>query len=251
MARALFQAVPDTYVDATVGFFDAGTAPIDLNLARAQHAAVIAGMEWLGFAPTVLGTEGAGPDAVFVEDPVVVHAGRAAMLQSAHPVRALEGPRLLPVLESWGLAIAPMTGEARMDGGDVMIVDGRAWVGISSRTNRAGAAALGALLGIPVEVVALPDDVLHLKCATSPLGDGRILATAALAARIGLPAVIVPDDESYAANCVARDGRVLCAAGFPRTAEALDRAGFEVRLLDLSEIRKGDGSITCLSVREA
>ncbi|MEZ4318064.1 MAG: hypothetical protein R3F61_11190 [Myxococcota bacterium] len=247
-ARALLQAVPDTYVHATVGFLASGE-PIDLALARVQHAAVVAGMEWLGFTPTVLGVDGAGPDAVFVEDPVVVHGSRVAFLQSAHPVRALEGPRLAPVFEAWGLERVDMGGEARMDGGDVMIVGDRAFVGLSSRTNRAGAAALGALLGLSVEVVELPDDVLHLKCATSPLGDGRILATAALAERIGLPAVIVPDAESYAANCVAHEGRVLCAAGFPRTADALLRAGFEVRALELSEIRKGDGSITCLSVR--
>ena len=60
---------------------------------------------------------------------------------------------------------------------------------------------------------------------------------------------IAHGEQVYAANCVARDGRVLCAAGFPKTSAALAAAGFQVRTLDLSEIRKGDGSITCLSVR--
>ncbi len=249
MSRALLQAVPACYVDATVGFLADGSQPIDVDLARAQHAAVVEAMAWLGFNCTVLPEKGAGPDAVFVEDPVVVHGGRAAMLQSAHPGRREEGRRLAPVFAAWGLEVVHMDGDAHMDGGDVLVVGDRAFVGRSTRTDRAGAEALGRLLDLEVVVVELPDDVLHLKCAASPLGDGRVLATRALAERLGLPAVIVPDGESYAANVVARAGRVLVADGFPATAQALRDAGFEVRALQLSEIRKGDGSLTCLSVR--
>ncbi len=240
------QAVPDTYVGATT----MGEAPdIDLDRARAQHASIVEAMQWLGYDVSVLPDDGAGADAVFVEDPVVVHGYRAALLQSAHPVRALEGPRLAPTLSKWGLDLVSMTGIARADGGDVMIVDQTAYVGLSARTNPEGAFALGGLLGVVVQPVALPKGVLHLKCAVSPLPDGRILATRALADAIGLPAVIVPDEEDYAANCVGHGNRVICADGHPRTAEALDAAGFDVRLVQTTEMAKGDGSLTCLSIR--
>jgi len=250
MSRALLQAVPDAYVHATVGFLADGSEPIDLDLARAQHDGVVEGMAWLGYDCTVLDADGAGPDAVFVEDPVVVHGGRVVLLRSAHPGRAGEGVRMLPVWSAWGLGAVAMTEPAFADGGDVLVVDGHAYVGISTRTNDAGARQLGALLGLDVTPIPLPPTALHLKCGASPLPGGRVLATRALADALGLPSVIVPDAEAYAANVVARGDRVLCAAGHPCTARALTDAGLDVRLLDLSEFRKGDGSITCLSVRE-
>ena len=246
--RALMQAVPDVYVHATTG---AGPAVgVDLALARAQHAAVVAGMRWLGFTPVVVPEAGAGPDAIFVEDPAVVFGGRALLTRSRHPVRATEGARLRPALQGFGLALVDQT-DGYLDGGDVLIVGRTATVGLSSRSDAAGAAALArAFPELEVRVVPLPAGVLHLKCEVSPLDD-RVLATARIARLLDHPYVEVPEAEAYAANAVAAGGRVLCAAGFPRTLAALDAAGFEVRAVDTSEIRKGDGSLTCLSLRVA
>jgi dimethylargininase len=244
--RALMQAVPDAYVHATTG---AGPAVgVDLELARAQHAAVVAGMRWLGFTPLVLPVVGAGPDAIFVEDPAVVFGGRALITRSRHPVRATEGARLRPALQVLGLELVDQT-DGHLDGGDVLIVGRTATVGLSSRSDAAGAAALArAFPELEVRAVPLPPGVLHLKCEVSPLDD-RVLATARVARLLDHPHIEVPEAEAYAANAVSARGRVLCAAGFPRTREALDAAGFAVQALDMSEIRKGDGSITCLSLR--
>jgi len=249
MSRALLQAVPASYVDATVAYLSDGREPIDVSVARAQHGALVEGMAWLGYDCAVLGEEGAGPDAVFVEDPVVVHGGVALMLRSAHPGRADEGRRLAPVLARWGLTIQHMEAPAHADGGDVLVLGDDVYVGRSSRTNEEGARAIGEALGLRLHLVTLPGETLHLKCEASPLPGGRVLATRAMAEAMGVEAVIVPDEEAYAANVVARGARALCAAGFPATKKALEEAGFEVRALDLSEMRKGDGSITCLSVR--
>lgn len=246
--RALLQSVPDAYVDATTTWTDPTGAGIDLARARAQHAAIIHGMVWLGYQTTVLPGADAGPDAVFVEDPAVIHGGRALMTRSAHPVRALEGQRLRPALADWGLEIVDMT-EGHLDGGDVMIVGALAFVGLTARSDAAGAAALQAAFPqLEVRTVAMPSGVLHLKCETSPLDD-RVLATERMGRALGLPYVVVPPEEAYAANAVAAGGKVLCAAGFPRTQAALEAAGFLCRPIDVSEMRKGDGSITCLSLR--
>jgi dimethylargininase len=247
--RALLQTVSDAYVDATTTYADP-SGGIDVDRAREQHAGVVQAMAWLGYETTVLPGEDAGPDAVFVEDPAVISEGRALMTRSAHPVRAREGARLRPTLAAWGLELVEMR-EGFLDGGDVMIVGRTAFVGMTARTDAAGAAALQAAFPqLDVRTVAMPPGVLHLKCETSPLDD-RVLATERMGRALGVPFVGVPQPEAYAANAVAWGSRVLCAAGFPRTQEALEAAGFACRAVDVSEMRKGDGSITCLSLRVA
>ncbi len=102
-----------------------------------------------------------------------------------------------------------------------------------------------------VVAVDLPPHVLHLKCVAAPLGDDRVLiARGTLAAEVfaGCAAVWVPADEAYAANAVALGRGVIVSDGFPRTREALERAGFAVHAVPTSEVRKADGSLTCLSI---
>ena len=92
---------------------------------------------------------------------------------------------------------------------------------------------------------------LHLKSDVCPVGD-RLLATRAYADRSELAdfaSIVVPDGEEYAANCLDLGNRLLIAEGFPRTRDRLERAGFAVEAIDLSEFRKMDGALTCLSLR--
>jgi dimethylargininase len=105
--------------------------------------------------------------------------------------------------------------------------------------------------GMRIVAIALPPGVLHLKCVCAPLGDDRITLADRSIARDAfgdLHVVPVPVDESYAANVVAIGDRVLAADGFPRTHEALARAGFAVTPLATTELRKADGALTCLSI---
>jgi dimethylargininase len=105
--------------------------------------------------------------------------------------------------------------------------------------------------GMRVVAIALPPGVLHLKCVCAPLGDDRItLADQSIAREAfgALHVVAIPCEESYAANVLAVGHRVLAADGFPRTHEALARAGLAVTPLASTEFRKADGSLTCLSI---
>lgn len=251
-ARAWVRAVPASYSEATCGVLSADPLPIEIERARDQHAQVVAGLRWLGFEVLWIPPADALPDSVFVEDPAVICGDLALIARSAHPVRGREAPSVRDALEAGGLRIAQMEA-GTLDGGDVLAVGGRLYVSPSSRTDAEGIEALRRTFPErELRVVPLPEGVLHLKCACSSPAPGVVLLAEGVFDGdlfAGLRRVEVPREELYAANTVGRGGRVLAAAGFPGTEAALREAGLEVRTLDLSEIRKGDGSLTCLSLR--
>ncbi|MEJ2540182.1 MAG: hypothetical protein P8188_09450 [Gemmatimonadota bacterium] len=139
----------------------------------------------------------------------------------------------------------------RLDGGDVLRVGGHVYIGRSTRTNREGAEQLAEIVadqGLTSSPVMV-DEVLHLKTGVTGLGDGRLLATAGMAARFPSAEVItVPDDEAYAANCLPIPGHLLVPAGSPRTQRRLLDLGYRVAAVEMSEFRKMDGGLTCLSL---
>jgi dimethylargininase len=227
--------------------------PIDLALARAQHAAYCQALADAGAAVTTLPAADALPDSCFVEDTAVVAGGVALITRPGAPSRRAEPAAIAEVLGA-RFELAYVEEPATLDGGDCMRVGTTIYVGRSARTNSAGIARLAQVFeprGFRVVAIDLAPSVLHLKCVCAPLGDDRItLAEGSLPREhfAGLGIVDVPAAESYAANVVAIGGRVLASAGYPRTHEALARAGFLVHVLDTSEFRKADGALTCLSI---
>lgn len=250
--RAWVRPIPESYVHATRGLLADDAAAIDLDAARAQHAQVVEGLRWLGFAIHELPPAHELPDSTFVEDPAVIVGHRALLTASAHPIRAKESPSVRAALSEGGFELVDQA-QGTLDGGDVLSVGGRLFVSRSGRTDLFGIRALAAAFpDHPVVEVPLPAGVLHLKCVCStPAPDTVVLAhdTVDPALFEGLTRVSVPAAEWYAANTVGRGGKVLIPAGFPGTRAALEAAGFTVRALDTTEIRKGDGSLTCLSLR--
>jgi dimethylargininase len=127
------------------------------------------------------------------------------------------------------------------------------FVGLSSRTNRAGFARLRDLLeleGATVEGLPVPEG-LHLMTGCSYVGRGVLLATGVYAevpAFAGLELVRVPSEEAYAANALAVGDTVVLPSGHPHTASGLRALGFEVLSVSLSEFAKADGGVTCLAL---
>jgi dimethylargininase len=142
---------------------------------------------------------------------------------------------------------------ATLEGGDVLRVDRTILVGLSPRTNQAGVAQLAAELepfGYAVRPVAVRG-ALHFKTACSYVGEGTLLVNRGwidAAALDGYKLIDVASDEHWAANALRIGETVLMPAGFPRTEAILRRAGFQVQSLDVSELQKAEGSVTCLSV---
>jgi len=144
-----------------------------------------------------------------------------------------------------------------VDGGDVCEADGHFLIGLSHRTNEEGARQLAGLLGdigFPSSVIDIRGSrrLLHLKTGISYLDDGRILLTSDVprtAALAPYELIEVPEAERYAANCLCLNDKLVIADGYPVTRAALESCGYEILTLEMSEYRKMDGSLTCLSLR--
>lgn len=233
-----------------------GATTIDVALARAHHAAYRAALEASGATVTVLPADEAHPDGCFVEDTAVIAGELAVITRPGAPSRRGETTAVAAALAAAGLELVELAApgdDATLEGGDCMRVGATIYVGRSARTNAAGIARLAACVarrGFRVVDIALPPDVLHLKCVCSPLDAATILLAdgsidpALFDARV----VRVPAAETYAANAVAIGGHVIVADGFPRTHDALARAGFVLHPVPTSEVRKADGSLTCQSL---
>ena len=224
---------------------------MDLAQARSQHAGYVAALERLGVDVVALPADDAHPDAVFVQDRVAVVDGKAFVAPSAVAERRGEAEPLVEHLRR-DLPVVALEPPAFLDWGDVLFAGDAVYVGLSERSTRAAVERLAQLLdGRRVEPVPLPGDLLHLLSGCAPLPDGTILAVASLrpwAEDRGLRTLAVPAGEEAAANVLSIGGAVLVPAGYPRTAEAIRRRGFEVVAVPASEFEKRDGGLTCLSV---
>src|SRR5262249_45902196 len=164
---------------------------------------------------------------------------------------------LRPTIESCSTITASIEAPGNVDGGDICAAGDTYFIGLSSRTDREGARQLATILESEGYFVRLVDmqpfpGLLHLKSGMAWLGGRRLLTAAVLASHPALAeyeTVMVPDDETYVANAVAIDGRVLLAGGFPKTRRAIEALGLEVVPLDMSEFQKMDGGLSCLSLR--
>jgi len=230
----------------------------DLGLALAQHEAYCRALAGLGLELVPLPPDPAFPDSTFVEDTAVVTAAGAVITRPGAPSRRGETAAVAEALERLGVETREIVEPGTVDGGDVCQVDGEVLIGISERTNLAGAAQLAThlaglgLVGTMVGIRGLTPPLLHLKSGLSALGDGRVAVVPELAGHPALgrfEAVVVDERERSAANCVRVNDVVLVAAGFPRFAARLDRLGYSVEALETSEFRKMDGGLSCLSLR--
>lgn len=227
-------------------------APIDLQRARAQHHAYEALLTSLGGRVEHLPPLDALPDSVFVEDAAVVLPEVAILTRPGAPSRRPEVPSVRDRL-ALERALVDISEPGTLDGGDVLVVGRRVFVGRSTRSNDAAIAQLAGALspfGYSVEAVAT-DRCLHLKSAATALSDDRLLVSPALvdpAAFGGLAWLAVDDAEPHAANVVPMGGVLIHSASWPRTAEILRRAGYDVAPIEVDELEKAEAAVTCCSL---
>lgn len=232
---------------------DGGPDP-SLDGIRREHAAYVAALEAAGLTVAILPPLEDFPDAVFVEDPALVFGNGAILLRPGAATRRGEVPALEPELRARFDTVLAL-GEGHVDGGDVLVLPGMVLIGLSGRTDAAGAAALVGLLaqlGLQGRAVQTPPGVLHLKSACCLLDEETVLATPELAASglfDGLRILAVPEGEQGAANALRLNETVLAGAAWPRTLDLLDRHGFTVRALPTTEIGKLDAGLSCMSLR--
>jgi dimethylargininase len=246
---ALTREVPASFDRALA----AARQPIDVALARRQHARYRAALDELGLDVLVLAAADDLPDCCFIEDTAIVVDGLVIVTRPGAPSRQGETAAVAARIGG-SIELAHLEAPATLDGGDCLRVGASLYIGRSARTNAAGIARVAELVGprgICVVGVELPPAILHLKCVCAPLGGDRItLADASIPRDVfrGLDIVAIPAEEAYAANVLAHGGGALVAEGFPRTRDALAAAGLRTIALDTSEFRKADGALTCLSI---
>lgn len=226
--------------------------PIDIAKAVEQHDRYKQCLADLGVRVISLLAEPSMPDAVFVEDPVVVVDEVAVIARTGAESRRNEAASLAKALAAFR-PVRYMSEPGTLEGGDVVRVGSTIFVGLSPRTNESGVAQLAVELdpfGYRVQAVPVRD-CLHFKTACSYLGEETLLVNrawvdTALLDRLKL--IDVADDEPWAANALRIGDTVLFPASFPHTEAILRRAGLRVQTLDLSELQKAEGSVTCISV---
>lgn len=220
----------------------------------AEHAAYVEALEKAGVRVTLLPGLEAFPDSVFVEDPALVFTEGAIILRPGATTRAGEVEHIAPVLAGHFEKVLTLA-SGFADGGDILTTSDRVMIGLSARTDRAGAEALQsalAQLGRKSEVVTTPKGVLHFKTDCSLLDEDRILATARLAASgvfSNFRIIAVPEGEEAAANALRVNDVVFVGADYPRTIETLQKEGFNVVSLKTTEIGKIDAGLSCMSLR--
>ncbi len=222
----------------------------------ADHADYVAALRATGADVTVLDALDAFPDGVFVEDTALCLPEAAILMRPGAPSRAGEVAHMAPALAvAYGDAIITLPAPARIEGGDILVTETEVLVGLSARTDRAGVDALRAALRpfpLGLRVVDTPPGVLHFKTDCSLLAPDTVLATKRLAASgcfDGYKVIHTAEGEEAAANAIRFNDLVIVPAGFPRTAAALDEAGFTVRAIGNTEAAKLDGGMSCLSLR--
>lgn len=225
---------------------------IDIELAAAQHHAYEKTLETLGCAIVPLPVEPGLPDSVFVEDVAVVLDELAIITRPGAETRRPETASVAQVLQKYrDLVIIRPPGT--LDGGDVLRVAKILYVGSSSRSNKSGIEQLAsATAPLGYRVVPVPvGECLHLKSAVTQVGPNYLLINHRLVDEgvfPGMDFIDVADDEPLGANALFVGNQVVYSATFPRTRERLEEKGIAVRCLNVSEVEKAEGAVTCCSL---
>jgi len=239
------------------GLTTAGLGKPDFNKALQQHKRYCEALERCGVQVFVLDADLRYPDSTFVEDTAVLAGSRAIITRPGAVSRQGETAEIRSVLARFFSTMNDIVYPGTVDGGDVCEADRHVFIGISHRTNEEGARQLSQFLAADGLTSSFVDirklqGLLHFTSGMSYVGNRLIVAIGELAKEKAFrdyDVILVDPDEGYAANCVAVNGHVLVAAGCPRLAASLERRGLVIEPLDMSEFRKMDGALSCLSLR--
>jgi len=249
---------------------DLGTP--DYQRALKQHEDYCAALERCGLTLIRLAADSRYPDSTFVEDTAVLTNQRAVLTRPGAPSRTGEVANIRDALADFYPSTLSINSPATLDGGDVCATGNHFFIGISERTNEAGARQLADLLAqfdhtssfvdirglsgmesVPgTKATGLTSQgILHLKSGLSYLGDhlGVIEALANRPEFANYDLVRVNDEEMHAANCIRVNDHVLVAAGYPVFEGELRELGYQTIALEMSEFQKMDGGLSCLSLR--
>ena len=250
MLTAITRAVSPSILNCELSFID--RSPIDLSVAQKQHHAYENLLATLGARVVSLPAEPDLPDSMFVEDPAIVLDELAVIMPLGTASRRPEAASLATALSKFR-KLEYVTLPGTMEGGDVLRIGRKLFVGITKRTNAEGIRQLAAILAPhKYEVVGVPvTGCLHLKSAVTYLGRNTLLANRAWFDTAPLSIfewIDVDPSEAHAANALALGDTIIFPASFPLTRARIESRGFHVTPLDISELQKAESGLTCSSL---
>lgn len=226
--------------------------PIEIHLAEAQHHGYVQILKELGCAVLELPAEPGLPDSVFVEDTAVVLPDVALITNPGADSRKPETPSIARALAPYR-ELVHIEPPATVDGGDVLVLGRQVYVGMSTRSNRAAVDQMNQKLGrfgYQVQAVDL-HDCLHLKTAVTRVDETTLLINrnwVDVEHFEGFDLIEVDPSEPFGANCLPVGGSVIYPTSFPKTANKMEGRGFKLRRVELDELAKAEGAVTCCSL---
>ena len=228
----------------------------DYELALVQHDAYIEALKMCGVDVTILPADEAFPDSCFVEDPAVLTEKCAIITNPGTSSRNGEKVSIEEAVRKFypDDRIEHITAPGTLEGGDVMMCGDHFFVGRSGRTNAEGIRQFTEILekyGYTCSEVRL-EEVLHLKTGVNYLENNNMLVSGEFTDKPEFASyhkVVIPEEETYAANCIWVNDIVIVPEGYPAVLAAVKSMGYETITVDTSEYRKLDGGLSCLSLR--
>jgi len=238
----------------TNGLTTAGMGPPDYEQAIAQHAEYIEALKACGLEVMVLKEDERYPDSTFVEDVALLTGDCAIIMNPGAPSRRGETADIKKVLREHFTNIEEVREPGTVEGGDILMVGSHFFIGLSKRTNESGAQQVIEYLekhGMSGSMTRL-ERVLHLKTGLAYLEHNNLVACGEFLSKEEFQRfniLRIDEEESYAANCLWLNDRVLIPIGYPRARQTIESSGYSTIEVDVSEFRKLDGGLSCLSLR--
>lgn len=228
----------------------------NFELALKQHDCYIEALKKCGVTVTLLEADELYPDSCFVEDTAVITRKCAIISNPGALSRRKEAEVMLPTIKKFFSddKIEYIKSPGTLEGGDVMMVGDHFYVGRSARTNEEGIRQFIEILekhGLTGSEVPL-ELVLHLKTGVNYIENNNMLVSGEFLTKEDFKKynhIIIPEEESYAANCIWVNDKVIVPEGYPTVEKRIKEAGYEIILVDTSEYKKLDGGLSCLSLR--
>jgi dimethylargininase len=253
-SKAIVRQLSSNFADGLTRV-DLGSPILDRVLK--QHDAYCRALESCGLEVIHLDPDEHHPDSTFIEDTAVLTPRGAIITRPGATTRLGEIDAIEPILREHFPEVHSISAPGTLDGGDICEAGNHFFIGLSHRTNEAGAQQLATWLNSLGYSSSLIDirglsNILHLKSGLAYLGGRRLVIIEALRGRrefSDYELICLNPAEEYAANCLSINGKILVASGFVETNNTLERMGYQTIPLEMSEFQKMDGGLSCLSLR--
>ncbi|KZE39048.1 N(G),N(G)-dimethylarginine dimethylaminohydrolase [Bhargavaea cecembensis] len=249
--NVIVKAPARSYVD---GLTTSDLGKPDYEKVVEQHKAYVEALKSCDVEATELPADEQYPDSVFVEDPAVLTPEFAVIANPGAESRNGETAAIEEALKKFYDKFYHIEAPGYLDGGDVLQADDHFYIGLSERTNEEGARQLKEILekeGYKADILPL-QEFFHLKTGIAYLGDNNMVVAGEF---IDHPAfaeynrIVIGKEDEYSANCIKVNDTVIIPSGYPETKRKIEKAGYRTLELDMSEVQKQDGGLSCLSLR--